>query len=295
MCQNRTQGCVFQDPWQPRLCQFAVAVALLSYCVLFGGVGVAEEARSSLGIGFLWTAQSQAVVGRLKSDKDFVDLILSSGRVDVFEKVKPPVRVACIARSLEGDPSRPFPGIKQTVEILRSHGIAPDRVIIAYNPENQPGTPPAELSDLVSSVRQAREIARAFGAPLLVGPGLREMSHRETLYPELARSCDMWLIQSQRLQLDEESRNPVPVEVYREKVKHIVELLRQGNPAIKIYVQVITTAGRDRSTLSADQVVAFARSIEDMVDGVRIYGASENLLNEVMEKLRGPVEEFHNQ
>ncbi|MEW6359913.1 MAG: hypothetical protein AB1696_26485 [Planctomycetota bacterium] len=239
-----------------------------------------------LGIGFLWTAQSQHAAGRLTSDKDFVDLILGPGRLDVFEKVKPPVRVACIALSLEKNEARPFLGVKETIDLLRKTGIAPERVIIAYNPERHPGTPTQEVDDLVGNARRAGEMARAYGAPLLIGPGLKEMGQREHLYPELAKHCQIWMIQSQRLQLDADTRKPVDPAEYRAKVKRIVDSLRQGNPEIRIFVQIVTTAERQKTVLTAEQIAAFALAIEDLVDAVRIYGASGELLGQIIERLR---------
>lgn len=247
---------------------------------------IARGTNSSLGIGFLWTAQGDQVIGKLNAEMDFVDVILGPGKLDVFEKVKPPARVLCIARSLEKNESRPFPGIKETIEILRKASVPPARVVIAYNPEGQPGTPSGELEELVASSRKAKELAQAYGAPLLVGPGLRDMRRREHLYPDLAKTCDMWMIQSQRLQLDEATRRPVAVDVYRERVKQIAGRLREGNPRIKIFVQLVTTAERGSVTLSADQIVEFVRSIEDLVDAARIYGAPAELLNQIIGLLR---------
>lgn len=246
-----------------------------------------NEKPSPLGIGFLWTANSERVVDRLTSEKDFVDVILGPGKLDVFQKVKPPARVLCIARSLEKNEARPFPGIKETIETLKKADIPKKRVVITYNPEGQPGTPKEEFRDLVASCRKAKELADEYGAPLMVGPGLRDMMTREDLYPELAKTCDMWMIQSQRLQLDEATRRPVAVASYREKVKRIVEKLREGNPGIQIFVQLVTTAERGSVTLSADQIAAFSRSIEDLVDAVRIYGAPPELLEGIFKELRG--------
>jgi hypothetical protein len=249
----------------------------------------AGQTKSSLGIGFLWTAQSEQVVSKLGTDRDFVDVILGPGKLSVFERVKPPLRVACIARSLQKNEARPFPGIRETIEILRQVGVAPERVIIAYNPEAQPGTPTAELRELVASTRKAKQMAQAYGAPLLVGPGLRHMDQHEELYPELAKSCDIWMIQSQRLQLNEATRKPVEVSVYHRKVKRIADRLREGNPNIRIFVQLVTTAERGTEVLSAEQIAGFARSTEDLADAVRIYGASADLLSQIIERLRGPV------
>lgn len=241
---------------------------------------------SPLGIGFLWTAQSQGVAGKAGREKDFVDVILGPGKMEVFRQVRQPMRVACIARSLARNDARPFPGIRETIELLKQAGVSPERVLIVYNPEGQPGTPTGELMELVKSSRKAKAMAAAYGAPLVVGPGLREMQRREHLYPELAKTCDIWMIQSQRLQLDEVEHKPVPVSLYRENVKRIVDRLRAGNPDIQIFVQLVTTAERGRVTLRAAQIAAYARSVEDMVDAVRIYGAPGDLLAQIIDELR---------
>ena len=61
---------------------------------------------------------------------------------------------------MEKNDERPFPGIKETIDILRRSRIAPERVIIVYNPEGQPGTPAQELRDLVANSRKAKQIAQ---------------------------------------------------------------------------------------------------------------------------------------
>jgi len=251
-------------------------------------VSAGVQTNSPLGIGFLWTAQSQQVFSKLNRENDFVDLLLGAGNVDVFKKVKPPVKVSCIALSLEKNKERPFLGLKETIELLRKNNIPTNRVLLAYNPERHPGTPTPEMDDLLSSARRAQQMARADGAPLIIGPGMKEMMQREQLYPELAKCCDIWMLQSQRLQLDEATRKPVEIAVYREEVKRIVDSLRKGNPNIRIYVQLVTTAERTKVRLTPEQVAAFARSIEQWVDAVRIYGAPADLLAQIIDQLRGP-------
>jgi hypothetical protein len=253
-----------------------------------GSAAAEPRAGSRLGIGFLWTQQSRNVVSNLTAAQDFVDVILDPGKLDIFNNVKRPVRVACISLALQKMPTRPLPGIKETIKTLRKAGVPPDRVIIAYNPERSPGTPSSELDDLVASARAAKAMAEAYGAPLLVGPGLQEMMTREPLYPELAKICDIWLIQSQRLQLDADTRKPVAPAKYRTRVKRIVGILRQANPKIRIFVQVVTTAERGTTVLTAEQVAAFALAIEDLVDAVRIYGAPGDLLTQIIERLHAP-------
>ena len=45
-----------------------------------------HSAGSRLGIGFLWTAETESVAEKLISGKDFVDVILGPGKLDIFEK-----------------------------------------------------------------------------------------------------------------------------------------------------------------------------------------------------------------
>lgn len=244
-----------------------------------------KEAKAP-GVGFLWTQNSREVARELTSASDFVDVILGPGKLDVFDEVRPPVRVACLFRSLKKDESRPFPDLGETLALLRKMGIGPERVILAYNPERQPGTPSGEMDDLAGSVARAKELAREWGAPLLVGPGLREMEQHEDLYSELARHCDLWMIQSQRLQLDLATRQPVSPARYREGVRRIVERLREGNPKLRIYVQLVTTAERGRRDLTVDELAAFADAVADLVDGFRLYGGSPELLRGFLSRVR---------
>jgi hypothetical protein len=248
----------------------------------------APPARRRPGVGFLWTQQSRKVATAISSGKDFVDVILGPGKLGIFAEVKPPVRVMCIARSLRRSEDRPFPGLSETIETLRRAGIGPHRVILAYNPERQPGTPRSEMDDLAAGVRRAEAMAKAFGAPLLVGPGLREMERRGHLYPELAGHCDIWMIQSQRLQVDPATRRAVPPAEYRRQVGRIVSRLREGRPGIRIFVQLVTTAERGARALTADEIVAYVAAIEDMVEAVRIYGGSAEVLRGVLERLDAP-------
>ncbi len=250
---------------------------------------IEQRTRAELGIGFLFTEQSKAVTGHLGAAGDFVDVIIGPGKLEVFDHVKQPVRVGCISMSLERQAGRPFPGVRESIEILRQAKVDPGRVIIAYNPERRPKLPSAELDALVESVKRAKVLAADYGAPLLVGPGLREMQGKEHLYAELARHCDIWLIQSQRLQLDAGTRRPVSVEQYRARVRQIVEKLREGNPQIRVVVQLVTTAERGEVVLTAEQLAGFARSVEDLVDGVRLYGASAELLEQTIALLRPPA------
>jgi hypothetical protein len=258
--------------------------------VLLAAILLAEittaAADAPFGIGFLWYPRSESAAARLTAESDFVDVILGGDKLKVFDQIRPPVRVVCISLALERHEQRPFPGVKETIELLRAKSIAPGHVIIGYNPERAPGTTAAELDNLLQSVQRAREMAQGFGSPLLVGPGLRDMLQREQLYPELAKLCDIWLIQSQRLQMDPVTRAARTPQEYRQGVERIVKLLRQGNPDIKVFVQLIASGSGKADRFTADEFVAYVRAVEDLVQAVRIYGGSPELLNGVIDRLR---------
>jgi hypothetical protein len=249
----------------------------------------------------MWSPQTQEFVSRLSSENDFVDLILGRGRLPVVEQIAPSVRVLCLARALVRNEERPFPGIAETISLLKECGIEPERTIVGYNPESLPGTPREELENLVESVKRAQSMASEYGAPLLVAPGLLEMRKREHLYPELAKHCDIWMIQSQQLQWtppfpaisqrDRATKQVASPQEYRDRVKGIVDLLRQGSPEIEVFVQIISKGRRDGPVLfPAEQVVAYALAVEDLVEAFRIYGGTPPVITEVIERLR-PADE----
>ena len=238
-----------------------------------------------LGIGFMWYARSEEVAKRLDGEQDFVDLILGGDKLRVFQEIKPPVSVVCLSLALWRHEVRPFPGVADTIEMLRAAEIPPERIIIGYNPERAPGTPPEEMDNLLESVQAAKALADEFGSPLLVGPGLREMRQREDLYPELAKHCDIWLIQSQSLQMNA-SRELTTVAEYRAGVERIVGMLRAGNPEVQVFVQIVASGRPDADLFAAEELVERIRAIEDLVDAVRIYGDSPALLGEIVDLLR---------
>jgi len=139
-------------------------------------------------------------------------------------------------------------------------------------------------------VKKARRIVNEYGAPLIMGPGLIEMAKREHLYPELAACCDIWMIQTQRLQIDWQSGQPVTADRYRAEVKRIVELLSKGNPRIQVFVQIIPLQATPerKKAFTAERLVSYLRAVEDLVDAAKIYGGNTELIAEIFERLRGP-------
>jgi hypothetical protein len=182
--------------------------------------------------------------------------------------------------------------MRETISTLKESGIK--CAYLAYNPEQNQRIPRAELDDFVGSVKKAKELASAYGAPLVVGPGMRFMMSREGDYAKAAPNADVWVIQSQRFQIDRDTSKHTPPEEYRKNVQRIVNLIHEGNPKTNIWVQIIICPGaRAGNDFSAEEIMRLARAIEDIVDAVRIYtaGAAKGTetLKEVIRLLRAPT------
>lgn len=132
---------------------------------------------------------------------------------------------------------------------------------LSYGLETSQSTPDAEWQDLVGSTRAARAIADQYGKLLVMGPGFRLMSQNEDKYPAMAALADIWVVQTQRLQV-----NP-PGQDYRDEVERIVDLIRSGNSDIDIWAQI--TLPPDREPDSAEWL-AYRDAIVDLVHGTYI-------------------------
>jgi hypothetical protein len=261
------------------------SVIFFVLCSGIAAVQPSDSEGSRLGVGFLIGKGTEELVPLLSREKDFLELMLGPEKLRYIGKLQPPARAICISESLEG--------VSKTIKMLQKANIEPERVYIAYNPEPRPPgarqcTPREELDDYLGSAKKARALVKDYGAPLIVGPGLSEMAKREHLYPELAKHCDIWMIQTQRLQFDLETQTARSDEQYRADVKRIVGLLRQGNPDIQVFVQIIplqTTAER-RATFTAERLVSYLLAVEDLVDAAKIYGGNTELITELIQRLR---------
>jgi hypothetical protein len=156
---------------------------------------------------------------------------------------------------------------------------------LGYGLETGRGTPDDEWQDMVGSTQKAREIADQHGKLLLMAPGFRLMSENQGKYAPMAALADLWVIQTQRLQV-----NP-PGPAYRTGVMDIVVALRSENPDISIWAQI--TLPPDRAP-SADDWLAYHETIADLVDGtyVGIYtwdSANAEQLLLVVETVFGEV------
>jgi hypothetical protein len=146
--------------------------------------------------------------------------------------------------------------LRQKAEEARTRGIPYEA--LGYGLETSRSTPQEEWQDLVGSTEKARAIADEYGKLLVMGPGLRLMSRNRDQYPAMAALADVWVLQTQRLQLQP------PGAAYREAVQPEIALIRAGNPNIEIWAQITLPPDREPN---ADEWLAYRQSIVDLVDG----------------------------
>ncbi|MCX7013861.1 MAG: hypothetical protein NTW86_15140 [Candidatus Sumerlaeota bacterium] len=242
------------------------------------------NAKKELGIGFGLGRETGDLARSMTRENDFVDLMLGkNGAETVKELSAQRVKVSCVFLSLDQ--------MQDTIATLKN--AAAKCAYLAYDPEQNQRTPRAELDDFVGSVKRAKELAAAYGAALVVGPGMRFMASHEDYYAKAAPYADVWLIQSQRFQIDRDTSIHATPEEYRKNVQSVVNLVHQGNPQTRIWVQIIICPGaREGNDFPAEEIVRLARAIEDIVDAVRIYtaGAAKGTetLKDIIRLLREP-------
>jgi hypothetical protein len=263
----------------------ALVTTALTVCVASESPKRAVTHR--LGIGFGMGRAAGDLAPLMTGENDFVDTMArGAGLAGIKRLTAQGVRVSCVFLSLEQ--------MRETISALKQTGV--QCAYLAYNPEQNQHTPREELDDFVGSVKEAKQLAKQYGAPLVVGPGMRFITSREGDYGKAAPNVDVWLIQSQRFQIDRDTSKRATPEEYRKNVQRVVDLIHQGNPRTKIWVQIIICPGaRPGNDFSAEEIVRLARAIEDIVDAVRIYtaGAAKGTetLKEVIRLLRAPSSE----
>lgn len=132
---------------------------------------------------------------------------------------------------------------------------------IGYGLETSNSTPAEEWQNLTLSTEKSQGIADIHNKLLLMGPGFRLMSENEDLYGDMAALADIWIIQTQRLQV-----HP-PDPDYREEVIRVIEKIKSGNPDISIWAQITFPPDREPD---ANEWLAYHNAIVDMVDGTYI-------------------------
>lgn len=132
---------------------------------------------------------------------------------------------------------------------------------LTYGLETGPGTPDEEWQDPVGATQVGRAIADRYGKLLLMGPGFRLMSQNWDKYPPMTALADMWMLQTQQLQV-----NP-PGPTYRQEVEKVVNHIKAGNPDISIWAQITLPPDREPD---AEEWMAYRESIADLVDGTYV-------------------------
>ena len=128
---------------------------------------------------------------------------------------------------------------------------------IGYGLETGRSTPEGEWKNIIDSTLKAREIADQYNKLLAMAPGFKLMSENEEKYPEMASLSDIWVLQTQRLQI-----HPPGTE-YRQEVKRIVDLIKSGNPDIIIWAQIVLPPDREPDP---DYWLPYHEFIKDIVD-----------------------------
>ena len=132
---------------------------------------------------------------------------------------------------------------------------------LSYGLETSESTPNEEWQDMVAATMAARALADEYGKLLVMGPGFRLMSENEDKYPVLSGMADIWVLQTQRLQVKP------PGEEYRDEVERVVKLIRSGNPDIPIWAQITFPPDRDPDFA---EWIDYHESISDLVSGTYI-------------------------
>jgi hypothetical protein len=150
---------------------------------------------------------------------------------------------------------------------------------ISYGLETSTSTPVEEWNNLIHSTSAAREIANKADKLLILGPGLKLMTQNAADYPAMAAYTDIWMIQTQRLQIHG------PGEIYRREVEKITEKIRKGNPNVQIWAQITFLPGQQPD---AEEWLAFHHSIADIVNGtyVGVYTWEEEKSDLLIETIR---------
>lgn len=150
-------------------------------------------------------------------------------------------------------------GLRQRAARAEQTGVPYEA--LGYGLETGSGTPDEEWQDLVGSTQRARAIADQHGKLLVMGPGFQLMSQNEDKYPQMAALADIWVFQTQRLQIDP------PGPTYRQQVERVINQIKQGNPDISIWAQITLPPDREPN---AEEWLAYRESIVDLVDGTYI-------------------------
>ncbi|NIN94812.1 MAG: hypothetical protein GTO49_07495 [Anaerolineae bacterium] len=150
-------------------------------------------------------------------------------------------------------------GLQQKADRAEQSGVPYEA--LGYGVETSKTTPVEEWTDLVGSTQDARALVDHYGKLLAMGPGFRLMSRNPDKYAPMAALADVWVLQSQRLQV-----NP-PGSTYRQEVEKVITQIRSGNANVSIWVQITLPPDREPN---AGEWLAYRQSIVDLVDGTYV-------------------------
>jgi hypothetical protein len=142
---------------------------------------------------------------------------------------------------------------------------------VMYNPENWELTPGDEKQDLGTVVLGAAEFTHGLGLRFMFAPDRR---FAERYLAQVGPSIDAVLLQGQRLQHEPQT--------FAKWVLEMVQVAREANPDMLVYVQVGATRGPAAEMYAAIQTVA------DQINGIAIWSMprSLNVLEDFVEMLR---------
>ena len=140
---------------------------------------------------------------------------------------------------------------------------------IAYDLENWVQTPSTEQSDPVAASKQAADLAHAHGKSLIMVPGMGFMIKHPQYYSGMAANADVWVIQSQGVQL----KYPAGPD-YRNFIMDIISKIRAGNSDVPIWVQISVTPGQG-APMSVETLMAYRNTIINDITGTSLFDRND--------------------
>ena len=236
-----------------------------------------QKSENSIGIGFGLSERTLPFLRYLTNANDFVDLMNITKSSDLITNAnEKSIQTVCIARSLDG--LKEIAALAKEKEVICNY--------LGYNPEDREGTPEEELNDFVGSSQKAQQTVQSYGLKLVNGPGLKYISKQEENYAQAAKFTDIWLIQTQGLTIDKKTNKHATPEEYNQSVKRVADMLRSGNPEVKIWAQIVLTPGGvEAAQFTPEEIVAYIKSVEGAVDAVRIYTTGTPNFEDILQKI----------
>jgi hypothetical protein len=136
-----------------------------------------------------------------------------------------------------------------TLTLAKSNAID----MVSYNLEGQ-----LTQAQLVTGESDVYAQVKAAGFPFMFGP---MVTHLVKYYDDFAKNADAIIIQSQRMQVNEN---------YEQNVKDLITKLKAANPDVQVWVQISIVPPPDRN-VAVETVLKEIASIADAVDGLFLF------------------------